>query len=368
MTAHAASMVAATLAVAAACSRDAPPQVAARASGTSGPATPAWTFAVISDLHMQPDGSVPPTLEHVVPAVIASRPRFVVVTGDFTDGMASDPVWREREAPRWWHAAVRTLAKIRAAGIPVLPIAGNHDSYLPIYRADYAAAWRDLDAWAAPLHVTGNRQPRAGIALDAAPFSYAVDVDGVHLALANVVDEAPGARVDGWLAADLASATGARLRIVFGHVPLGSVAATPSSAFLASFGQILAQGNADAYIAGHEHLFWDDDVALPSGARIRQIVVGTTSAAWRFGIGPAARARAQCVYAEDSACCTMPRGGVPFELREARGEWFEAQAHGFTLVTVDGDRLTTHSIAVRADGTTEPFGRSTPCTGAAGPS
>lgn len=320
-----------------------------------------WTFAAISDLHIPRDGHIPPALERAVAAVIASHPRFVVVTGDFTDGEPFDPRWRILEAPRWWQSARRALSPIRGAGIPVLPIAGNHDSYLSIYRADYAAAWQDLDAWAAPLRITGNGQPHSGLALDAAPFSYGVDVDDVHLTLAHVVDESLDPSVASWIGRDLAAASGARLRIVFGHVPLASVAATPRPSFIAGFGQILANGRADLYVAGHEHLVWDDDVELPTGARLHQVIVGTACASWRFGPSPAARERARCVYTPQVACCTMPHERIAFELQRERGGWFEAHALTYTLFEVDGIRITAHAIAVGDSGATEPFSRPSPC-------
>src|SRR5262245_60583513 len=311
-------------AIASTCGRDA----------TAAP--PPIHFAVISDLHIPRDGRIPAALQHSITDMIASHPRFVVITGDFTDGEPDDPMWRSHEAPRWWEAVHRLVAPIRAAGIPVLPVAGNHDSYLPIYRADYARAWRDLDAWAAPLRITGNRQPRSGLAIDAAPFCYGVDVDGVHLTLAHIVEQAIDPAVARFLARDLAAARGARLRIVFGHVPLASAATTPPAAFLASFGRILADGHADMYVAGHEHLAWDDQIELPGGAHLRQVIVGTPLASWRFGPSAVARERARCRYGDGVACCTMPETAMPFRLEQLHGQWFEAPAHSFALFTIDG--------------------------------
>lgn len=352
----------------AACAQDRPrdqarSDTAATASRPAAAATAnvQWTFAVMSDLHIPRDGHISPALEHAVSAVIASHPRFVVITGDFTDGELLDPKWRILEAPRWWEAVRALLAPIRAAGIPVLPIAGNHDSYLPIYRADYAAAWRDLAAWAAPLQIEGKRALPIGHAVDAAPFSYGVDIDGVHLTLAHVVDEALEPGVARWIEHDLASAKDARLRIVFGHVPLASRAATPRSEFVANFGQILAEGHADLYVSGHEHLVWDDDVDVPGRSRVQQVIVGTAAAPWRFGPNAAARERARCVYSDSAACCTMPRGRTPFELRRERDGWFEAQPRTFALFVVDGARVDVSAMVITSEGTSEPFGRPLPC-------
>jgi hypothetical protein len=60
------------------------------------------------------------------------------------------------------------------------------------------------------------------VALDAAPFSYAVEVEGVHLTLAHIVDQVVAPEVKRWLESDLA-ATDAQTRIVVGHVPIVSV-------------------------------------------------------------------------------------------------------------------------------------------------
>ncbi|HVJ15657.1 MAG TPA: metallophosphoesterase [Polyangiaceae bacterium] len=326
------------------------------ASGDPRQGEARWTFAVISDLHVPRDGRIPPRLSAVIRAVIASRPRFVVVTGDFTDGNPSDAPRTSGEAPLWWRSARAAVEPLRAAGIAVLPVAGNHDSYLPVYRTDYAHAWRDLDRWAEPLPILGKRQPARGIALDGAPFTYATEVDGVHLTLAHVVDDWVEPAVASRIAEDLAHARGARLRFVFGHVPLASVVEEPRRDFVESFGRVLASGHADFYVAGHEHLVWDEDVFLPGGSSVRQVVVATASAPWRFGPSAAARARAGCAQRDLLMRCRMPNEGVPFELRLERGHWLETQPHAFTLFTIEGTSVLVRAYAVDEHGAVTPFG------------
>lgn len=315
-----------------------------------------WTIAVLSDLHVEPDGSIPARLPQVVAAVIARRPRLVVVTGDFTDGGPGDPAGRVARAPQWWRSARRALTPIRAAGIPVLPIAGNHDSCLPAYRLAYAAAWSDLDRWAAPLEIWGSRQPFEGVALDAAPFSYSVDLDGVHLVLAHVVDTSLDRSVARWIAGELAAARTARLRLVFGHVPLSSIMGDSRRAAVTELGRILAAGRADLYVAGHEHMVWDDDIPVGGGASLHQLLVGTTSASWQFEPGAAARRRAQCRELDTRLRCVMPHDGFPFELRRIRGHWLEAEPYTFTLITIDGAAIHGRAFAVDDHGSVTPFG------------
>jgi predicted phosphodiesterase len=331
------------------------PEPFAERAPSRRPSAP-WTIAVLSDLHITVDGGIPSQLHQVVAAVLASRPRLVVVTGDFTDGNPRDLADRVLRAPQWWRAARRGLEPLRAAGIPVLPIAGNHDTYLPPYRIAYAAAWSDLDRWAAPLEIWGNRQPIQGTALDAAPFSYSVDVDGVHLMLTYAVDVSLDPAVARWIAGELAAARSARLRLVFAHVPLSSIVAEPRRAFVAGLGGILAAGHADLYVAGHEHLVWDDDIELTGGASLRQLLVGSASAPWQFGPSADARRRAQCRDLDARLRCIMPHGGAPFELRRERDRWLEVEPYTFTLITIYGRAIIARAFAIDDRGQAVPFG------------
>jgi predicted phosphodiesterase len=326
----------------------APPQ--ARAGG--------WTFAVMSDLHVPGRrGQVWPAVPRTVAALISHRPRFVIVTGDHTNGSATDGAAVVRRSASWWATASAALRPLRDAGIPVLPLAGNHDSYLAGQRALYAATFRDLDAWAAPLAIV-SRHGDAGVAVDRAPFSYSFDVDGVHFALAHVVAQGLHREVAAWLAADLAHAADARSRLVFGHVPLSSVIRPPNRRFTARFGALLEAGHADAYIAGHEHVVWDEDVTLPHGGALRQVIVGCTSGYYDYSPWPAARARAGCVPDGPHALrCKMPNGGGVFELQPGRkGRMIEHDRNSFTLITVEDGRITAVTpMTVDARGQMAPF-------------
>ncbi|HEV7556561.1 MAG TPA: metallophosphoesterase, partial [Kofleriaceae bacterium] len=148
--------------------------------GTVGPHQ--WSFAVLSDLHLPNPRSA--VLDRTVSALIGLGVRLVVVTGDHTNGSAIVDHRRGR-VNAWWSTVTAVLAPLRDAGIPVLPIAGNHDTYLAWQREGFEQAFGDLDRWTAPLEV----HRAAGRGFARAPYSYSVDVDGVHLALANIVDQ-----------------------------------------------------------------------------------------------------------------------------------------------------------------------------------
>ena len=310
-------------------------------------------FAVISDLHlMAVKSDTPPAYAvKMIDAVLAQHPRLVVITGDFTNGTTHDAPGVVAHRKHAWAAVRALLQPLRDAGIPVLPIPGNHDTYQAAQRALYAETWKDLAAWAAPLAI----EAKGGHDIDAAPFSYAVDVDGVHLALGYFVDQVVHAPVRSWLADDLAKAKDARVRLVFGHVPMSSVIAPPSATFVKQLGAILVAGHADAYIAGHEHLVWDEDVPLADGVTLRQILVGTATGEYDYGPRPAERKRAACAPSGAYLECKLPHGGLPFQIRpntdpDAHGALIEARRATFTMITVDGTTITAEPIAVDRDG------------------
>lgn len=316
-----------------------------------GPSAPEpWRFAVISDLHLPNPRAA--TVERTIQALIAMHVRLVVVAGDHTNG--SDKVDRRRgRVKAWWAAVTEALEPLHQAGIAVLPIAGNHDTYLSWQREGYEQAFADLERWAAPLRL--NRGTGRGVA--AAPYSYSVDVDGVHFALAHVVDQAIDRDVAGWLTDDLAAAASARLRFVFGHVPLFSVVRRPAQHFVDRFGPILEAGRADFYVAGHEHVAWDETFTLRSGAPLRQVTVGCASGFYVFPPSSSAQQHAACERhaASGPLSCAMPNGG-PFELVRDRGQHMvEHDANTFTVFTVAGDDVQVTPMTVDVDGSPHAF-------------
>jgi 3',5'-cyclic AMP phosphodiesterase CpdA len=322
---------------------------------TSRPAPPPWTFVVMSDLHLPNYKAA--VVQQTVAALIAMHPRAVVITGDHTNGSITDVASSPKTA-YWWKTVLAALQPLRDAGIPVLPIAGNHDSYLDWQRRRYAGAFVDLDAWAAPLHITAQH---TGSSVSRAPFSYSVDIDGVHLSLVHIVAQWLDHDVASWLAADLAAAADAKHRIVFGHVPLSSVIRPPNRAFVASLGTILEHGHAEMYVAGHEHVVWDDEVALPDGGKLRQLLVGCSSGFYDFAPSELSRNRARCVKValsgqRDPMRCAMPNGGGEFVLARGRkNRELEHYTNSFTVFTVDGDTIEAQPMTIDDRGRPHPF-------------
>jgi predicted phosphodiesterase len=318
-------------------------------SSLIGPEAPQrWSFAVLSDLHLPNPHAA--TVDRTVEALIALGVRLVIVTGDHTNG--SDKVDHRRgRVKAWWASVTDALQPLHDAGIAVLPIAGNHDTYLSWQREGYEQAFADLERWAAPFKLN------LGTAGARPPYRYSVDVDGVHFALAHVVDQGIDRDVASWLTDDLAAAANARMRFVFGHVPLFSVIRRPARQFVDRFGPILDHGHADFYVAGHEHVAWDETFSLPSGDPLRQVTVGCASGFYVFSPSKAARQRAACERRDerDALSCTMPNGGR-FELvRDRSHHLVEHDANTFTVFTVTGGDVQVNPMTVDGDGHLHAF-------------
>jgi len=315
----------------------------------AAPQPSAWTFAVLSDLHLPNHFTT--TVDRTVAALIEAKVRFVVITGDHTNGSPFDGPSRR---DKWWGALAKALTPLREAGIAVLPVAGNDDSYLPVQREGYAATFDP--GWARPLKIVdaGTTQ------LTRWPFSYSVDVDGVHLSLVHVVATKLAPDVASWLGHDLESARAARHRIVFGHVPLSSVIWSPAKLFVEELGTILARGGVSMYAAGHEHIIWDEDVALPGGTKLRQVLAGCASGYYDYAPSEPSKIRAQCLPVvrpgeREPVRCKMPNGGV-FELARGRKHrHLQHHKNAFVLIDVDGEQLRVRPMTVDTAGKLQSF-------------
>nr|HEX4312418.1 metallophosphoesterase [Kofleriaceae bacterium] len=317
------------------------------------PKKPSWSFVVLSDLHLpNPKREV---IDHILTAIIAMspRPRFVILAGDHTNGNPWNPPALVAGSIYWWKVVAAALQPLRDAHIPVLPVAGNHDSYLPGQRAHYAATF-DLKAWAAPFEVHGAV---ARGEIGAPPFSYGVDVDDVHFSFVHNVQEWLDKDVASWLADDLADASKARIRIVVSHAPWHTVIAHERTQFAAQMGGILEGGNANLYLSGHEHLFWDEDFALPHGHTLRQVMTGCVSGWYNYGPNKDELAAAHCTKIVVPGkvaplACAMPHGGGAFMLAlDHHNREIEHARIELTVITVPPDGTAVEATPMTLDAT-----------------
>jgi len=333
--------------------RDAALTVVAADAAPPVSAPTSWTFAVISDLHLP--NPVAKNVSHVVDALIAQKVRFVVVTGDSTNGNVGDH--KRTFVGEGWRDVTAALMPLREAGIGVLPVAGNHDAAEPWMADEYAKAFSDLQHWAGPVVVLPSS---AGRGHGRAPFSYGATVDGVHLALTHLVARSIEPEVERWLAADLEAAAGAQHRIVFGHVPMSSVVMGPNAGHIAKLGQIFERGRVTMHVAGHEHVVWDEDVALPGGGKVREVLVGCASGFYQYGPTPASKERAHCTPLVDPKRrepmrCTMPNGGAFQIARGRKNRHLQDAKTAFVIFTVTGDTIDVRPMTIDVTGRAVDF-------------
>lgn len=198
------------------------------------------------------------------------HPDAVVMLGDLTSGDPADGVPLPK-VQSWWAAMKEALAPLRAAGIPVLPIPGNHDQYTAVHRQAYEEAWSQLAQQVAPLRLSGRPA-----------HAYSCRIGDAHLCLASMVDQNVNDEEARFLREDLAAAT-TPLRLVFGHVPAQSAMTHVAMNYRKRLVELLAHGGASAYFCGHEHLYWDELIELvPGQPKVRQVIVGTPGAAYTW--------------------------------------------------------------------------------------
>lgn len=258
-----------------------------------------YSFAIVSDIHVKISGQVQPAFVQVSQLLAGMGPRFVVMNGDATVGNERDGVPQDK-VEGWWRALREAMSPIAAAGIPILPIAGNHDYYTDAHRQGYATSWADTVDQASSLAQLSGKPP----------LYYSFLLEDVFYLFLHVVDQELEPRVAAFAKQELGSdaAKGAALRLAFGHVPLVSMMGRTNQDFCAELGGLLAAGGVSAYFSGHEHLVWDQ--ALLFGDRqVRQIHVGTASGCYHFPLND----RTYAAHCEGTSG-KLPYTGKPFQL------------------------------------------------------
>jgi 3',5'-cyclic AMP phosphodiesterase CpdA len=301
---------------------------------------PPWSFAIVSDIHVYSSGAIPSAFPTVVQEIAAAQPRFVVVAGDATVGNPGDGVRRER-VTAWWNSFRSALSPLQDAGIPVLPIAGNHDYYTEAHREGYAAAWADV---AREVAASG-----LGELVGQPPLSYWLRVDDTFLLMLHVVDQKLDPAVAAFAQEALArdEATAAALRLCCGHVPLVSMMGKTSETFRDQLGSLLCEGGVAAYFSGHEHLVWDQSLRFAE-RELRQIHVGTASGTYHYPLNAA-------TFAEH---CRDGKGALPYTGQTFRllpGTRQQADKVTLTFVDIDGGDYQVRPLSLR-DGRLVPFG------------
>lgn len=277
-----------------------------------------YSFAIVSDIHLKSSGQVQPAFVEVCRQLTDMQPRFVVMGGDATVGNERDGVPKEKVIG-WWKSLREAMSPLTAAGIPILPIAGNHDYYTDAQRQGYAAAWANVADEAASLAVLGGKPP----------LYYSFVLDEVYYLFLHVVDQELESRVESFIKQELDSdaAKGAALRLAFGHVPLVSMMGRTNLGFCRQLGELLAKGGVAAYFSGHEHLVWDQALAFDE-YQLRQVHVGTASGCYHFPLSE----RTHAAHCEGSGG-KLPYTGKPFQLRPGTREQLDEVTLAWVTIT-----------------------------------
>jgi 3',5'-cyclic AMP phosphodiesterase CpdA len=299
--------------------------------------------AILGDIHVHVDSQPTPALKTMIARVAELQPDLVVLAGDLTSGNAGDGHDADVVAS-WWRGLAGAIAPLRAAGIPVLPIAGNHDYYTPAHQAGYQAAWADLASSVGSLTLRGEP-----------PLYYSVELDGLHLALVHAVDQKLEPAVAAWLRDDLAGASASDLRLAIGHVPMVSAIGRSSERFQRALSELLASGGVTAYFCGHEHVAWDQVVDAGGGRTVRQVTVGTAGASYTFPL----RRDLFDAYCADGVG-KMPGSGCAFAIDPATRKQHDKIA--MVLVVVDGVDYDVQFYALGPDGQLAPFAAASPAS------
>jgi len=314
--------------------------------GTWSPAAFAAKIAVFSDIHVFTSGRIPERFPSAVAEVVKRKPDAVVLAGDSTSGNQNDKMSSQRVA-LWWSSLQQVLQPLREAGIPVLPIAGNHDYYTSAHKEGYVKAW-DLAAWAgvpgsSKLQVEGNY-----------PLQYSVQLgEKTELLMLPIVTQAIPAGTSKFIeeyARTHPEVPQGGTRIAFGHVPLASRMGKTTVQFQKNLGSLLVASGVQTYVSGHEHLTWDESLPVNErGDAIRQVWVGTSSGTYNFPIRQ--NFRIQHCSGTRRTECTMPSTGKKFSLDPRSFQ----QVHGTVFGWIDTDSGEVSFVALRKDGSWGDF-------------
>ena len=108
--------------------------------GTAAPST-AWRFAVVGDTHVTATSSAVPA--EIVASILRDGVDLVLVPGDVVEGGRGAT---RAQMERQLRAFLDVTAPLRAAGIGVYPVRGNHEDDVPDGKAAWSAVFSGADA------------------------------------------------------------------------------------------------------------------------------------------------------------------------------------------------------------------------------
>lgn len=222
----------------------------------SGPDRPV-RIAVIGDINAS-YGTVGygPEVGAAVRQIIEIDPDLVIGVGDLIAGQQTRPqLQRERLEEMWTAFDQEVFAPLEAAGVPFVPVPGNHDASaspgFDLEREIFREQWiRHRPAVAFVGGAEGHEYP----------FRYSFDLGNVRFAILDATTVGPlSADQRDWLSAVLGvPEAGTRARVVAAHLPIHAFAQGREKEILADaeLEALLAERGVDLFLSGHHHAFY----------------------------------------------------------------------------------------------------------------
>ncbi len=189
-----------------------------------------------------------PRVAAAVARIIELRPVAVVLAGDMIAAQATPTLPAEQLRRMWGQFDRVVAAPLRAAGITVIPVAGNHDaSAYPRFATDREAYENYWLAHPPPLQpVAGSRYP----------WHYTVTIGGfrvvaLYATAPGVLDAAQQTFLELLLTA---GQTAVPPTLVVGHLPVHPVARGREREIIDV--SDLSLGRVDAWFSGHHHAYY----------------------------------------------------------------------------------------------------------------
>jgi len=219
-------------------------------AAASAQTAPVLRVAVISDINSS-YGTIgySPEVTNAIRRIVELEPDLVIGVGDLIAGQRSSPRLERHDLEAMWEAFLaQVLDPLRTAGIPFLPVPGNHDasasSGFELERTVYRKQWGTPGF----PDLSGDY-----------PFYYALRLHDVLFVVLDATTVGPLSRAQkAWLDAVLESGIGARARVVAAHLPIHPITRGRERETLsdANLEALLSRRGVDLFLSGHHHGFF----------------------------------------------------------------------------------------------------------------
>jgi predicted phosphodiesterase len=265
----------------------------AGASDGSGSERAALRVVVIADINSS-YGTVgySPQVHTAIERIVGLEPDLVIGAGDLIAGQQRAPhLDRERLQAMWAAFDREVLAPLATAGIPFLPVPGNHDASaapgFELERRIFEAFWR-------------RHRPAVGFLSDEGyPFRYSVAASGVQVVVLDATTVGPLAPAQrDWVSGVLDPSQRYRARIVAAHLPLVAFSHGREREVLGDveLEKLLRERHVDLVLSGHHHAFFPG-----FRAGLRQVSLGCLGSGPRRLLGQVERSPRSFTLLEMSA-------------------------------------------------------------------